>query len=504
MNKLNNDEKNPILNYRPLTVVFLSMIVGINLSIKLANLLYLLAILLSIFIVEICRIMMKKRNGNKQLVITRVILFSLCFGMILGMTQVFIQFLNDDSYYGTCEGRIKEIVVVGEITTYYCEDFTVDSDSISGNVVVKDLENRDLLVGDKIRYDGNLDKLTVISENRVHSNYLRMNVTYKSEIGTNFMYQNGAMKISERIRESSLIALNQTMAKEQAGISYAMLFGDTTMISGEVLTAFQLSGISHMFAVSGLHIGIFYGFLKGIFLKLRLRRNWRNTIVLLLVCYYTYICGMTPSSIRATVMVMVFTLAEYVNTEVDSLSSLSMAGIVVLIISPFSSMTAGFSLSFIAVLSLISIGRTISFKMKNYPNKLRNAIPPIIAVQLLTVPIVSYYFGYIAVLSPLVNLFLIPIVSAIYIFNLVSLAIFQLIGLNLLQISGGALRIIANGLGVLSDMPYAKMNLVFSMGSMLLYYSGLFVISDYVMIRKSKKVLFGVPLLLLSLISLFL
>ena len=504
---MNNEElveKLKIVNYRPLTVVFLSMIVGIILSIKLASVLYLLAILLSIFIVEICRLINKSHHKDMKLRLTRVILFATCFGMILGLTQIFIQQSNVPIYTGECQGRIKEISISGETAKYYCEDFTVDGEDISGNVVVEDSIIRDLAVGDFIRYDGKIEKLQVINQYRINSNYLNNNITYSSEIENDIDFKKGSPKLAESIRISSLNALRNTMSEGQAGISYAMLFGDTALIEDRVLDAFQISGISHMFAVSGLHIGIFYGFFAWLFTKMRLSRNVKNPLVLILVCYYTYICGSTPSSVRATIMVMVFTLAEYVKTEIDQLSSLSMAGIVVLLINPFSCFTVGFSLSFIAVLSLISIGRTLNCTIKSMPYRLRNTLAPIIAIQILTVPIVSHYFGYVSMFSPIVNMFLIPVVSIIYIYNIITLVIYQLIGLNLLQLSGALLGVITNVLGMLSQLKFAQMNISFSLGSMMFYYPAIFVASDYYMVRKKTKVVMATILLTLSFFSLIL
>ena len=87
---------------------------------------------------------------------------------------------------------------------------------------------------------------------------------------------------------------------ENGGILSALLRGDTSVMKSTV-QLFRLVGIAHIFAVSGMHIGLIYTALTVFFRKLKIRRWIKTFLTIAVIFFYSYLCGFTPSSLRAVI-----------------------------------------------------------------------------------------------------------------------------------------------------------------------------------------------------------
>jgi len=151
----------------------------------------------------------------------------------------------------------------------------------------------------------------------------------------------------------NLLKYNNYISKECAGFLLAFVFGNKELLSSQQLNLFKSTGTMHLFAVSGLHIGIAY------FCALKtLNIFLTNRLLLIPLCLSTnffYVClvGYPVSACRAFLMIFIWQLAVLFFRKSNPLSALGWTALIVLIIMPEKMFNIGFQLSFTVVLSII-------------------------------------------------------------------------------------------------------------------------------------------------------
>ena len=153
-------------------------------------------------------------------------------------------------------------------------------------------------------------------------------------------------------------------------VAYALLCGNSDYMETEIIENFRASGVAHIFAVSGLHIGFFAVILNFITDKLRFNKYVKFFFVVSVLLFYSGVCGFTASSIRATIMTAVMLLAGLIGKKYDGLSSVALAGIIVLLYAPIQLFCVGFQLSFGVVLGINILSRPISKLLGFLPQKI--------------------------------------------------------------------------------------------------------------------------------------
>ena len=202
---------------------------------------------------------------------------------------------------------------------------------------------------------------------------------------------------------------------ETAAVCYAMLTGNTDAISEGTLSSFRYGGIAHVFAVSGLHIGVIYGALSFIFKRTGVNRYASTVIKIVVIFLYSGVCLFSPSSVRALVMCSVSATAGCFHRKRDSLNSLASAAVILLLINPLYLYGVGFVLSFAAVLGILLLSKNISKLFGFLPKKPANALSVGLSAQISTFPVQLTSFGYISAAGLILNLIFIPLISVLYV-----------------------------------------------------------------------------------------
>lgn len=209
--------------------------------------------------------------------------------------------------------------------------------------------------------------------------------------------------------------LFSNLSPETAGVSFAMLTGNTEGISDGTLASFRQGGIAHVFAVSGLHIGVIYGALTFLFNKIRLNRFVSTAVKIAFVAAYAGVCGFSPSSVRALVCCSVSAFSACVYRKYDGLNALAVAAIILLIINPLYLFGIGFLLSFGAMSGIILLSPNLKRLFGFLPKKLGGVLAVGWSAQISTVPCLMSTFGYVSAAGLLLNIIFIPLVSAVYV-----------------------------------------------------------------------------------------
>lgn len=187
---------------------------------------------------------------------------------------------------------------------------------------------------------------------------------------------------------------------------YAFILGKTELISDEVLTSYRENGISHLFALSGLHVSIFSSILLFILKKLRFKEILNYVLIFIFLLLFSFITGFSPSILRATLLFFLLSINKVFYLNIRTLDILYLVFIILVIINPFIIYNLSFILSFTAAFFLIFSSDLL--KGKNY-------FVSLFKVSLLSyfasLPLSIYYFGYTNLLGVILNLVFVPLVS---------------------------------------------------------------------------------------------
>ena len=235
---------------------------------------------------------------------------------------------------------------------------------------------------------------------------------------------------AHRVRQVFDRAFRRTMG-ENGRIAMALLFGQRGGLSDEEYASFQKLGIAHIMSVSGLHVGLVGSMLTLLLDRTRLKKRTRLIILCFFLVDYCALTGFSAASVRAAVMLVCASLARLCHRRGDSITTLAAAMLIVLVIDPLSALSAGFVLSFGAMLGIILFARPVAeafdrlwpaispdrhslrTMLSRLQRGIRSALAVAIAAQLGVLLPTMRYFQQLPLYGVLINLFIVPFVTGI-------------------------------------------------------------------------------------------
>ena len=221
----------------------------------------------------------------------------------------------------------------------------------------------------------------------------------------------------------------QFLPGEEGALIIGIATGDKTALSDETLRSFSRSGLSHMIAVSGMHVSIIAQMFMGIAMALGLSKKKSALLSAGFVLLFAALCGFSVSVLRASVMTMIYFVSMLFSREADSLNSLGLAAVILLLIHPFSAFDVSFLLSFAGTLGIIisaeRITKLLTPKFKNQKlQKLSGGIISTasvgISAAVFTFPVTMILFPQVSVMSVISGtlvLWMLPAVFACLFFS---------------------------------------------------------------------------------------
>jgi competence protein ComEC len=207
--------------------------------------------------------------------------------------------------------------------------------------------------------------------------------------------------------------------KEESGVAEALLIGYRNDLDKDLVQAYSNTGVVHIIAISGLHLGMIYGIFVLMFKRIRNKRVHRivKPIVILFVLWmFSLVAGAAPSIVRSAVMFTFIVVGEVVDRKGSIYNTLAGAAFVMLAYNPFYLWDVGFQLSFAAVISIVAFMKPV-YNWIYCKNKLLDGIWKLtsvtIAAQVLTAPFIFYYFHQFPLLFMITNFVAVPLSSLI-------------------------------------------------------------------------------------------
>jgi competence protein ComEC len=245
-----------------------------------------------------------------------------------------------------------------------------------------------------------------------------------------------------RLQETLASSLTNLLPQKQAALICAVTVGDRRELSGTTeYTQLQTAGIAHIVAVSGMHVSILVGFIS-VFLK---NRRARVFIGLPVIIVFMAVCGFSKSVTRAVLMQALVLLAPLLYRKADGVTSVAFAVLVITAINPYAVANIGFQLSCLSTLGILLfaerltnaiMGKTTAPETTSVVHRIGRKLLKFVCTSfavtvsalVFTLPLCSYYFGYISTYSLITNLLALPAVSVMFCCGLAAAALGALPG----------------------------------------------------------------------------
>lgn len=286
--------------------------------------------------------------------------------------------------------------------------------AISGKILVTVNKYPEYRYGDELKIKGKL-QTPIVFDDFNYRGYLFnqgiVSVIYYPQVEVLAKGQTLYSKIldfKDRLRQ----VIYGSLSPPQSSILGAMILGDKNRMSFELKEKLNVAGVRHITAVSGMHILILSSILMSLLLGLGFWRNHAFAISLVIVFLFIAITGFQPSGIRAGIMGGLLILSQMLGRRSLSYRAVFLAGVLMFAINPFLIKDAGFQLSFLAVIGIISLFPSLRKLVKV------DVIAITLAAYIFTLPILIYNFGQISLVGVLTNVLIVPVIYWIMILGL--------------------------------------------------------------------------------------
>ena len=335
----------------------------------------------------------------------------LVFFIVIIISLIITNLENENEYETnkliTVEGLIFEKVTKEKYTQYKLDNYLIKDYSKKVNInpgsVVKvtgkfknykDLKFEDFDYGRYLKsqgYEGTID------------------IKYYNVVKNNLFYSK-LFNLKDKISKSI-----KYLYKDKSKFINSILIGEKENLDEDIKEIFSKTGVSHILALSGLHVSILI-LVIGCSLG-KINRLYKLLIISIILWLYSIMVGQSPSIIRAIVCSIISYLSIFIHERADGVSSLSFIGTILVVSNPYIIYNISFQLSFLATLSIIYFYGYINSKIKF------KLIALTLAANILTIPIVYLHFKNISLVSVISNVVVVPFLSIIIYISIISVII---------------------------------------------------------------------------------
>lgn len=232
------------------------------------------------------------------------------------------------------------------------------------------------------------------------------------------------------IRENVLHIITKYIPGEkEAGLAEALLVGYKDDLDKTLVQSYSNTGVVHIIAISGMHLGLIYWLLNILLSPFKKRKQTKWLVPVLIITglwLFSLLAGGGPSILRSAVMFTCIVIGESAERKTFIYNSLAASAFMLLCINPFWLWDAGFQLSYTAVLSIVIFMKPI-YNWFYFKNKMVDGIWKLMAVtlaaQVLTTPVTMFHFHQFPVYFLITNLLAVPLSSLIVLLEIVLCAV---------------------------------------------------------------------------------
>ncbi|BCS80681.1 DNA internalization-related competence protein ComEC/Rec2 [Anaerocellum diazotrophicum] len=210
--------------------------------------------------------------------------------------------------------------------------------------------------------------------------------------------------------------IDSSFENDISSLLKGLILGNKSTIPDDVYKDFQRSGLAHLLAVSGGNVGVLCAFVEILFRRiLKIYGKGVNFLIIGIIIVFAIVTGMSASVVRASIMAIIYYAGRIIYRNPDTLNSLAVSSVLMLLVNPLFLFDIGFQLSFLSVLSIILFYKGIYeyFAKLKIPRSISSLIAVSISAQILILPLMAYYFSEVSVISFLTNIVAVPVAGAV-------------------------------------------------------------------------------------------
>jgi len=343
-----------------------------------------------------------------------------------------VSFFRDQNVSG--EGIVQELKTNPKGARITVGNIQINADTVRLSMPIKYFvytkENINAGVGDTIMFSGRFQVFGLPrnpGEFDFKTFYQRQNIfgrVYQdrgSPIRVIPARESSLLKMVSAVRDGIRRRFFRATDGHVAGLLSALILGEKSQVDPELKSAFVETGVIHVLAVSGLHVGYVLLILMVLTKFLRIPWGWDRAAVIVGLGLFILVTGGRPSVVRASLMAALYVLAPIVNRPVHGWNIIATAAFIILLVNPTFIADLGFLLSFTAVISIVYFyglfERVLPDKLK--VSQIKNTFVKYawglflvsLSAQIGTLPITVYYFHKIPLIALVANVIIVPLVG---------------------------------------------------------------------------------------------
>ena len=245
-----------------------------------------------------------------------------------------------------------------------------------------------------------------------------------------------ANNINLKIKEN----ISKLIPEKYGAIFTGLILGDTSKVEEEVNDNFKIANISHVLAISGMHITYI---VIGIELLLKREIGKRKTriITIIVLVIYMFITGFSPSVVRASLMGIIMLISKLIHRKNDIWTSISLSLLILLIYNPFLILNVGLQLSYLGTIGIVCFNKNIynflrKLKIRNrkikyrinrkfilFIDKIKEILSVTLSAQIVILPILLFNFNILGIYFFISNILVSVIIGPIIIVGFVCILI---------------------------------------------------------------------------------
>ena len=327
------------------------------------------------------------------------------------------------------------------------------------------------------------DVVKVIGENSIPKNNTLPNMfNYKKYLLSKNIYYVFKVDNMELVSKNNNIfykfknyVRKRIEVSDKDGYLNALILGNSKYIDKSVMENYRINNITHLFALSGMHVSTF-GYVIEKILK-NINKKFRLIIIFIILLFISFLASFTPSILRATILYMFIEIKKLFNIKIDNSNILLIIFSFFVIFNPYYLYNLGFILSFTISYFFLFGSKYIKIK-----NKVLNSLVMSMLASLCGLPIIINNFYQINIIGFINNVLFIPYMSVVYIFSLITFIfpfMYPILGI-LISVMESLSSFSTNILNI--NLSFAHLNIV----NIIIYY---YVFISFVKRRKKKYII---------------
>ena len=379
---------------------------------------------------------------------------------------------------------------------------------------IKKNKNVNLEYGDKIEVNGEFvepstrrnyngfDYKTYLKSLKIYGSFKADNVKVISKNNGNKLLT-FANEINLKIKEN----ISKLMQGKYSSIFAGLILGDTSNIEEDIQDDFKIANISHVFAISGMHITYIVIGIEMMLKKLIGKAKTRIITVIVLILYM-FITGFSPSVVRASIMGIFLLVSKLIHRKNDIWTSISLSLLILLVYNPFLISNVGLQLSYLGTIGIVCLNKNVysylrKIKIRNkklrykinrklilFVDKIKEILSVTLSAQIVILPIMLFNFNvlgiYFFISNVLVSLIIGPVIIIGFVCTLISFLLIELAKLLAIFMELG-IRFLVD-IAEVSHLPFSKIYIPTpKVWCIILYYILIIIINKIYVSFNSKN-----------------